>query len=540
MFKNANKPLVIVTLAALACVIIPIILVPDIVVSSLNAMFDFITTDLAWFFLLIGVGMFVAAVIFLTTKWGDIRLGGKDAKPHYRTFTWISMMICSALAAGVLIFGICEWMYYVNDTPFHITPRSIEAYEYASSYGLFHWGISAWAFYLLPGVAIGYLYWNKKIGTVQVSVLCSNIMGENKFSHKVLCWIVDVLLSFCYLICLMTTVALGTPVLAELAADLLGIQSTFGLKIGIILIFCLFFTLSTSKSIAKGMGRISDFNVYLALVFFTFVLICGPTSFILNNLTMSIGTNIREFVHMSFNTDAVAQTGFIQGWTIFYWAWYVALAILIGTWIARTSYGRTFREITIASCIISPLACWITFGILGNYSMGLELFEGYQFSSMISELGNNGITLQVLKTMPFSKVCILIFFVLIFFNLATSATANGTAISMYTSKGLKVDEEPNPLYKTFWSFLFLVLPVGILLLEHNVEGINILSTVQSMTTVSALPVLFALGCLFVSFFKAIKEDIQSGEILKSIDDAAQAKWHISAEAPAESEEEYHA
>lgn len=88
--------------------------------------------------------------------------GGRDAKPHYKTFTWIAMNLCSALAAGILIFGMCEWMYYVTGTPFGIEPYSVQVYEYASAYGMFHWGFSAWAFYLVAGVAIGYLYWNKK------------------------------------------------------------------------------------------------------------------------------------------------------------------------------------------------------------------------------------------------------------------------------------------------------------------------------------------------------------------------------------------
>ena len=526
MFEKANKPLVAVTLVVLLAMIIPIIVMPNEVVEVIGNMYSFITSDLAWLYLLVGVFMVVVAFVMLTTKYGDIKLGGKDAKPHYKTFTWISMMLCSALAAGILIFGMCEWMYYINQTPFGIEPGSTQAYEYASAYGMFHWGLSAWAFYLLPGLAIGYLYWNKGIGSVRVSALCSNILGTEKTSHKITRWLIDILLVLCYFIAIMTTVGIGTPVLGELVSALFGIENTFGLKIGIIVVFCIFFTLSTSSSIAKGMGRISDFNVWLSMAFFLFVLIAGDTDFILNNIVMSVGTNIREFVRMSFNTDAIAQTGFIQGWTIFYWAWYVALAVLCGTWIARTSYGRTFREITIANCIWAPLACWITFGILGNYGMGKELFEGYQFSSIINEVGNNGATLMVLETMPFPKVCIVIFTILIFFNLATSATANGTSLSMYTSEGLSPDEEPNPWYKTFWCILFLILPVGVLFLEHNIEGLNVLSTIQSMTTVSSLPVLIALYFLFASFRKALNKDIQDGTILDSVEDKKAYKWNI--------------
>ena len=524
MFKNANKPLIIITLILLFLIVIPIIMIPKQVIIFISIVYSFITKDLAWFYLLLGFSMAIGAITLLTTKYGDIRLGGKNAKPHYKTFTWISMNLCSALAAGVLIFGICEWMYYVNGTPFGIEAGSIKAYEYASAYGMYHWGFSAWAFYLCPGVAIGYLYWNKNIGTLQVSKLCNNILEGTSTGKIFLRWFIDSVLVFCYFMAIMTTVGIGTPVLGELASDLLGISNTFGMKIGVIVIFCLFFTLSTSKSIAKGMGVISDFNVWLSIGFFLFVLIVGDTSFILNNITMAIGTNIREFIHMSFNTDAVAATGFVQGWTIFYWAWYVALTFMCGIWIARTSYGRTLREIAVANCVWAVLACWLTFGILGNYGMGQELFHGVNFSSHISELGNNGVTLMVLKTMPFSKLCIFIFLILIFFNLATTVTANSTALSMYTLNDLKADEEPNPWYKTFWCLMFLIIPVGIIILEHNVEGINILVTIQSMITISSLPVLIALFVLGISFFKALKKDIETGKILESIDENRQNKW----------------
>lgn len=524
MFQKSNKTLIAIALIVLTAIIIPIIFIPETVVGIIGTLYNFITLDLAWLFLLIGVGFTICTIILLTTKFGDIKLGGRDAQPHYKTFTWISMNLCSALAAGILIFGMCEWAYYVHQTPFGIEPASVEAYEYASAYGMFHWGFAAWAFYLIPGIAIGYLYWNKKIGDLRVSVLCGNILDGDAVWKKFLKLLIDSIIVLGYFMAIMTTVGIGTPVLGELLSDLTGIPNDFSLKIGVIFIFCLFFMLSTSKTIAKGMALISNFNVKLSIIFFAFVLIVGDTAFILNNLVMSVGLNIREFVRMSFNTDAIGQTGFVQGWTIFYWAWYVALTFICGIWIARTSYGRSFKEIAIANCIYAPLACWITFGILGNYGMAQELFHGLEISSVIGSIGNNGVTLLILNTMPLSKLCIFIFLILIFFNLATTCTANATSLSMYTSIGLESDEEPNTLYKTFWSFLFLIIPVGILFLEKNIDGLNVLSTVQSMITISSLPMFIALITLFISFYKALKEDINSGEIVNSVDENKVNNW----------------
>jgi BCCT family betaine/carnitine transporter len=527
MFEKANKPLILFSMLILAALMVPMGLFPEKSAGVIGSIFGFITMDLAWLFMLIGVVCLGVAIFLIGSKYGDIKLGGADAKPHYKTFTWIAMMLCSALAAGILIFGMIEWMYYVTGTPFGVEPMSTEAYEYASAYGMFHWGFSAWSFYLLPGIAIGYMYWNKKVGSLRVSDSCSAILGTEKTSHKILRYLVDGFVSFTYIGGLMTTIALGTPVMAELISALTGVPNTFGLRIAVIVIFCIFFMLSTSQSIAKGMALISDFNVKLAIGFFAFILIAGPTMWMMNNFTMAVGKNIQEFFKMSFYTDSIAQTGFVQGWTIFYWAWYVGLAILTGVWIARVSYGRTFREIAVATVVWAPIACWITFAILGNYGMSLELSGQMMLSQIVLEQGSSAATLAVLKTLPFATLAIIVFLVLIFFNLATSATAMATSLSILTSVNLKEDEEPNKYYKLFWSFIFLALPVSILFLEHNVEGLNILNTIKSLTTLYAIPVLFVMAMLLTSFGKVLKKDISSGEILDSIEPYKRFKWDYS-------------
>lgn len=156
--------------------------------------------------------------------------------------------------------------------------------------------------------------------------------------------------------------------------------------------------------------------------------------------------------------------------------------------------------------------------------MSQELHHGIDLSSKIGEIGNSGVTLKVLDTLPMSSICIAVFVVLVFFNLATTATANGTSLSIYTSVGLARDQEPSSHFKVFWSLMFLVVPLGILFLEHTIDGLNVLTTIQSMITISALPVLLALAVLFTSFFKTLKKDIHSGELFDSVADNKMHKW----------------
>ncbi len=512
MFKNINLPIALIAVGLLVALVIPMALFPEGSAAVINVFYSIMTLNFPWLFLMLAFLSAVFAVFIMFSKYGDIRLGGSDAKPHYKYFTWAAMNMCSAAGAGILIFGMVEWMYYVKTPPFGVAPMSIQAYEYASAYGMFHWGFSAWAIYLPASLALGYLYWNKKVDSLNLSDLCKPVLKGNSLPVRVARTFIDGVVAFGYIGGLVCTVGLGTSILAELAGYLLNMPITFELRIGVILVFCLFFILSTSKSIAKGIGIISDFNVKLAIAFFLFVFLAGPKSFILNNFVMAIGTNIREFIHMSFNTDSIAQTGFIQEWTVFYWAWYVGCTISDGLWLARVSYGRTFREIAVVRCIWTSLACWLAFAVLGNYGISLELSGALNLSQLVSESGNNAAVLAVLKTLPFSGLAIAVYMAVVFITLACGATAASTVVSILTSKNLKNDEEPQKWYKVFWAFLVLLLPVGILFLEHMVPGLNVLKTIQSVTSVFALPMLFVIALLLISFYRILKKDLENEEL----------------------------
>lgn len=522
MFKNINLPVALLAVGLLVAMVIPMVVSPAASANVIQVFYTVMTLDFPWLLMIIAFLSAVFAIFIMFSKYGDIRLGGPGAKPHYKTFSWAAMNMCSAAGAGIFIFGMVEWMYYVKTPPFGVAPMSVQAYEYASAYGMFHWGFSAWAIYLPVSLALGYIFWNKKVDSLNVSDLCKNVLSGDSLPVRLLRRGIDGIVAFGYIGGLVCTVGLGTSILAELAGYLLGMTVSFELRIAVILVFCLFFILSTSKSIAKGISVISNFNIKLALLFFVFILVVGPTSFILNNFTMAIGTNLREFIHMSFNTDAIAQTGFVQQWTIFYWAWYLGCTISDGLWLARVSYGRTFREIAVVRCIWTSLACWLAFAVLGNYGMNLELTGVLDLSQIVADSGNNVAVLAVLKTLPLSTIAIVVYMAVVFITLACGATAASTVVSILTSKNLKNDEEPKSWYKVFWAFLVLLLPVSILFLEHMVPGLNVLETIQSVTTVFAIPILFVIALLLVSFYKTLKKDIEEKNF--AVDENKRFKW----------------
>ena len=521
--KTLSKTTVLVAVSLFLITLVPMALWPGESGHFLDVAYVFMTSDLAWLFLGFGAACCILVLFFSFSKYGDIKMGGKNAKTEYSTFSWVSMNMCSALAAGILTLGMCEWMSYVTDTPFGVEPYSSEAYEWASAYGLFHWGFLAWPILIFPAVSTGYQYWNGRAETLDIQGCCVNVINFDKlpFLGKLL----NGLVAFIIAAGFTATIGLGTPIIAKLVSDLTGLSYGFEMRIATILGLCVIFLLSASKSISKGMAVISDFNVKLAIVFIAFVFLVGPVSFTLNTLVQALGINLDSFARMATYTDPIANTGFPATWTIFYWAWYVGDSVLQGLWIARVSKGRTIREICTVLCVAAPVACIVVFAVLSYYGMNLELTGQLMVSDIAIEQGTDAAVLAVLQQMPFPKLAILVFAVLLFFNLATSCVSSSTVVSALTSKA-EHGEEPNKWVKVFWACTFVTIPVALLFIDHMNEGISLLELLQSVTTIIALPMIVIVTLINISFFKNLKNDIESKKVLDAIPDSKRHRWEI--------------
>lgn len=512
MFKNVNKPVTFLAISLLCLVSGIIIAFPNASAKAMADFYAFTSTDFAWLFMGLAMALTGFALFICFSKYGDIKLGGPGAKPHYSNFTWFSMNVCACLAVGVLTFGMVEWSNYITQTPFGIEPGSTTAYEMATAYGFFHWGPVAWSFYIIPAAAVGYMYWNKKAPSLAPSDLCSGVLTSDRNKHKGFRLFIDGVVAFCFVGSVASTIGLGVPIIGELMQSVFGVPNGFTTQLCVLLAFGVFFLAAASKRIAKGMAFISDNNVRLAGIFFLFVFLCSDKSFLLNNFFMGVGLDLQNFFRMGFYTDSIAQTGFIQSWTVFYWGWYLSVAFSCGVWIARTSYGRTLKQIIGVTMGLTAFASWITYGVLGSYGMSLELDGILNTSSVIGEVGMAGAITAILETLPIPKVVCFVFIMLIFFNLATTVTAHATNTAILTSKDMSGDSEPTSTIKVIWGLLFLLIPVGVLILEHNVPGLNILNTLQSLTVAFGIPIIALCAFMGYSAFKVFKQDVTNGNI----------------------------
>ena len=239
-------------------------------------------------------------------------------------------------------------------------------------YGLFHWGFTAWAVYCIPTLPLAYMLWNKKRAVLRLSAACAPVIGAKAAAG----WqgtVIDVLFMFGLIGGIGTSMGLGTPMLSAGIAELFGVERSFTLDVIVVLVWGCIFGASVYSGLEKGIKVLSDVNLWLILIILGFTFLFGPTVFMLSTFTNSMGLLASNFVQMSFWTDPIAQGGFPQGWTIFYWAWWIAYAPFMGLFVARISYGRTIRQLIVAEVLGGSFGCWLFFGVLGNTGMYFDL-----------------------------------------------------------------------------------------------------------------------------------------------------------------------
>ena len=250
---------------------------PDASAAVLEEMYTYISRDFGILYLLASVAAIGFLVWLAASRYGKVRLGGDDGKPEFSELSWIGMLFCAGVGAGLLVWCSVEWSYYYDAPPFGVEPRSTEAAEWASTYGLFHWGFTAWAFYCLPAVAIAYPYYTKKLDVLRFSVSCHWFLEGRE--HGAIARSID----FLFMIALLGGAASGlgfsTPMIAATIAWLFNIDPNDTLEIAVVGICILLFAISVWLGLKKGIKRLSDLNVGLAFALLLFILVVGPTAF---------------------------------------------------------------------------------------------------------------------------------------------------------------------------------------------------------------------------------------------------------------------
>jgi len=483
-------------LIAAICVILAIF--SEEAKGVLGKIFNFTTNQMGFTYIWFVIFMAGILVWLAFGKYGKVRMGGPDARPEFSRLSWIAMFFCSGIGTSLLYWATIEWVYYYQGPPFGVAPGSLEAADWGAMYGIYHWGIMGWVVYCIPALPIGYAFYNRKAKALRLSNACAGVIGDKAVKGP-LGKVIDILFIIGLIGGTGTSLGLGTPMLAEAISRLFRIEHTFLIDIIIVCIWTGIFTTSAALGLRKGIKRLSDFNVWVAFILCGLIIIVGPTRFIIETFTNSLGLMFNNFIKMSFYMDPIGKSSFPQWWTIFYWAWWVAYGPYMGLFITKVSRGRTFREIIIAVCTAGPLGCALFFAVFGNSALHMELNGIFPVVQTMNEVGAPAAIVGSIMALPIAIVILILFCILGFVYSATTVDSSAYTIASVASKDLKPDQEPRGWNRVFWALAL----GGLALVLMNIGGLQAL---QTSSLIVALPLMIIIVISVFSLFKWLKQD----------------------------------
>ena len=477
---------------------IGLILFPESGGEVLLELYGLISSHFAFLYLFAGVATLSLLVWLAMGRYGKVRLASADEQPEFSTLSWVAMLFCAGVGAGLMFWAPIEWAYYIDAPPFGLEPGSNSAAAWASTYGIFHWGPTAWAFYCLPTIAIAYPYYVKKVPYLRLSTSCHYFLAgkEDSGAARVIDWL--------FMIGLLggagTSLGFSTPMIAAAVGRVTGWEADFGLEFGVVAISVVIFGTSVWFGLKKGIKRLSDINMWLAFVLLAFVLVVGPTIFLLNTSMNSIGLMTQNFIRMNTWTDVFTNSGFVKNWTIFYWAWWIAYGPFVGLFVTRISRGRTIKQVIFGMLVYGSLGGALFYMTLGNFGLYLEITETISITSILTNDGGPAAIVAILDQLPFDVVIITVFAMIALIFSATTYDSASYILASSATRKLMADEDPVRWHRVFWAVALAVLP---LTLMFNDGG---LKTVQTATLVVSLPLIFVGVLMAVSLVRQLRAD----------------------------------
>lgn len=452
---------------------------------------SFITDAFGWYYLII-VTAFVAICLYLMiSPVGKIKLGKPEDKPEFSRPTWVAMLFSAGVGIGLVFYGTAEPIsHYALQSPTGETGTSAAVRD-AMQYTFFHWGIHAWAVYGLVGLSLAYfMFRHGSVGLISATL--KPILGKyatGKFGKAI-----DVVAVLATVIGVSTSLGFGAVQINGGLSYLYGIPSSFGSQFVIIIIVTVLFMMSALSGLDKGIRILSNTNMILAGALLLLVFILGPTLFTLNLFTDTIGKYLQNFINMSFRLAPLNSENrqWINTWTIFYWAWWIAWSPFVGIFIARVSKGRTIREFVAYVLLAPSIISFIWFAVFGGSAISLERSGTKLISALTTEQSLFG----MLSTFPFASVISLLAIGLIAIFFITSADSGTFVIGMMTTNG---SQNPVNSLKVFWGLMLTAIAL-VLLYSGGLQAL------QNTMIVAALPFSIVIIMMAVSLLKVVNQE----------------------------------
>lgn len=506
--STTDYVIMIVPLLVILLISSMVIVIPDKSNEVIDSVRMFLINEIGVYYIVIGLVSVALCLWLSVSKYGSIKLGDLD-KPRYSNFAWGSMIFTSTMAADILYYSLHEWVYYYQSLPLDVGSLSLaEQQKWASTYPLFHWGITPWSFYILPAVAYAFMYFVRGNKVQRLSEACRPVLKSRV--DGVIGRLIDVVSVVALLLATSTTFSVATPLLSAIVSDLFKIPHSNALTIIILLVVALIYTVAVVFGL-KGISNLAKVCTTLFSLTVAVVFLFGDTRFILESSISGIGNYLQNFLVMSTWTDPTRMssgldvvtsttTGFPQDWTVFYWAYWIAWSVATPFFIALISEGRTIRNMITGGFISGLLGTFMSFSVFGNSGLSQQVSGRLDVVSKINESSSQSeVIIEILKGIPIPSF-ITLGLVAITMVLLYSSTFDALiyVISKYSYKR-SFDKEPSKIMKVYWAILMITLPSALIFTDKTTQQL------QSLSIVAAFAISILLIIIVVGFLKDLSK-----------------------------------
>ncbi|HCE1508689.1 BCCT family transporter [Vibrio parahaemolyticus] len=451
-----------------------------------------------WLFIIAGNIFVIFCLALIVSPLGKIRLGGKDAVADYSFMSWLAMLFAAGMGIGLMFWSVAEPVAYFTgwyETPLGVEANSPEAARLALGATMFHWGLHPWAIYGVVALSLAFFTYNKGLPLSMRSIFYP-LLGDRAWG-----WaghIVDILAVLATLFGLATSLGLGAQQAASGIHHVFGVEPGLGLQIVVITVVTLLAVVSVVRGIDGGVKVISNINMVVAFLLLILVGLIGWAAS-LGSIPTTLMAYVENIIPLS-NPFGRTDEAWFQGWTVFYWAWWISWSPFVGMFIARVSRGRTVREFITAVLFVPTVVTVVWMSVFGGLAID-------QVVNKVGELGANGLTdvslamFQMFDVLPFGNILSIIAVVLVLVFFITSSDSGSLVIDSITAGG-KVDAPV--LQRVFWAFMEGAIAVALLW----IGGSEAVQALQAGAISTALPFTFILLAMCVSLLMGMKTERQ--------------------------------
>ncbi|WP_018933225.1 glycine betaine uptake BCCT transporter [Gracilibacillus lacisalsi] len=453
----------------------------------------YISEAFGWYYLLIIMLLLASCIYLIFSRFGKIKLGKDDDKPDFNLSTWFAMLFSAGMGMGLVFWTTAEPISHAFKSPPGAATGSNEAIRQSLQYSFFHWGIHAWAVYGVVALVLAYFKFRKDLPGL-ISATLIPIFGEKSMQG----WpgkVIDTLAIFATVVGVASTLGFGSAQINGGLAYLFDTPNNFGMQLLILTVATVLFIISAWSGIGKGIKYLSNINMGLGFALLLLLFIVGPTIYILNMFTTTLGSYLANFFDMSFRLSPLNEKGrtWIDNWTIFYWAWWISWAPFVGIFIARISKGRTIKEFMLGVLIVPALVCFIFFAVFGVSALNIE----QNGIDAISNYSLETTTFGVLQHYPLGQLMSLITIVVIAIFFITSADSATFVLGMLSTSG---SINPANSVKIIWGLTMSAM-AAIIVYFGGTQGL------QNMLIIAALPFSIVMLLMGGSFYKSAKKEV---------------------------------